>query len=129
MTEAFHQSGSENVLLVVLTNDNGLGPTDEDTYHTLIDKLRQDTRNVVMLQDFLSTPPLREVMTSKDHTAWYLPIGLAGALGTPQAYDSYTQVADVVKRTAAGSSLTAYLTGPSGTIADLTVVSERDAHL
>jgi RND superfamily putative drug exporter len=128
MTEAFHESGSQNVLLVVLTDERGLGPADEDVYRTLVDKLRQDTRNVVMLQDFLSTPPLREVMTSKDHKAWYLPIGLAGALGSPQAYDSYTQVADVVKQTAAGSSLTAYLTGPSGTIADLTVVGERDVH-
>jgi RND superfamily putative drug exporter len=129
MTGAFHESGSQNVLLVVLTDERGLGPADEDVYRTLVDKLRQDTRNVVMLQDFLSTPPLREVMTSKDHKAWYLPIGLAGALGSPQAYDSYTQVADVVKQTAAGSSLTAYLTGPSGTIADLTVVGERDVHL
>jgi putative drug exporter of the RND superfamily len=129
MTEAFHESGSQNVLLTVLTNEKGLGPADEDVYRTLVDKLRQDTRNVVMLQDFLSTPPLREVMTSKDHKAWYLPIGLAGALGSPQAYDSYTRVADVVKETAAGSTLTAYLTGPSGTIADLTIVGERDVHL
>jgi RND superfamily putative drug exporter len=129
MTEAFHESGSQNVLLAVLTNEKGLGPADEDVYRTLVDKLRQDTRNVVTLQDFLSTPPLREVMTSKDHQAWYLPIGLAGALGSPQAYDSYTRVADVVKQTTAGSTLTAYLTGPSGTIADLTVVGERDVHL
>ena len=26
MTEAFHESGSENILLVVLTNEKGLGP-------------------------------------------------------------------------------------------------------
>jgi RND superfamily putative drug exporter len=129
MTEAFHESGTQNVLLTALTNEKGLGPADEDVYRTLVDKLRQDTRNVVMLQDFLSAPPLRDVMTSKDHKAWYLPIGLAGALGSPQAHDSYTRVADVVKQTTAGSTLTAYLTGPSGTIADLTVVGERDVHL
>ena len=35
MTEAFHESGSENVLLVVLTNEKGLGPADEeDLPHT-----------------------------------------------------------------------------------------------
>ena len=32
MTEAFKESGSENVLVVVLTNDNGLGPADEAAY-------------------------------------------------------------------------------------------------
>lgn|SRR5271163_2083705 len=129
MTEAFHQSGSENVLLVVLTNDNGLGPTDEDTYHTLIDKLRQDTRDVVMLQDFLSTPALRDVMTSKDHQAWYLPIGLAGPSGSPQLHEAYARVADIVKQTVAGSSATAHLTGPAATGADITDFGERDLHL
>jgi RND superfamily putative drug exporter len=129
MTEAFHESGSQNLVLAVLTDERGLGPADEDTYHTLVDKLRRDTRDVVMLQDFLSTPALREVMTSKDHKAWYLPIGLAGELGSPRAYQAYTRVADVVKKTAAGSTLSANLTGPSATVADLTDIGERDLRL
>ena len=29
MTDAFHESGSEDLLLVVLTDDKGLGPPDE----------------------------------------------------------------------------------------------------
>ncbi len=32
MTETFNESGSENILLVVLTNDKGLTPADEGTY-------------------------------------------------------------------------------------------------
>ena len=92
------------MLLAVLTNENGLGPADEDVYRTLVAKLRQDTRNVVMLQDFLTTPPLRDVMTSKDKKAWFLPIGLAGTLGSPQAFDSYTRVAETVKQTVSGTS-------------------------
>jgi RND superfamily putative drug exporter len=129
MTEAFHESGSQNLVLAVLTDEHGLGPADEGIYRTLVDKLRRDTRDIMMLQDFLNTPPLREVMTSKDHKAWYLPIGLAGELGSPRAYDAYTQVADMVKKTAAGSTLTANLTGPSATVADLTDVGERDLRL
>ncbi len=128
MTEAFHQSGSENVLVVVLTNDKGLGPTDERTYRTLVDKLRQDTRNVATLQDFLSAPPLREVMTSKDHQAWYLPIGLAGEVGSPQLHEAYRRAADIVKETVVGSTLTARLTGPAATDADLIDFGERDLH-
>ena len=79
-----------------------------------------------MLQDFLSTPPLRQVMTSKDHKAWILPVGLAGELGTPKAYEAYTRVADIVENTVAGTTLTANLTGPAATVADLTDVGERD---
>jgi putative drug exporter of the RND superfamily len=126
MTEAFGESGSENVLLVVLTNEDGLGPGDELFYRTLVDKLRRDTQNVVMLQDFLSTPPLREAMTSSDGKAWILPVGLAGDLGSPQSHTAFLNVADIVKNTVAGSSLTAYLTGPAATIADLTQAGDRD---
>ena len=75
MTRAFHESGSENVLLVVLSNDKGLGPADETAYRKLADTLRVNTHDVVMLQDFGTTPAIREVMTSKDGKAWILPVG------------------------------------------------------
>jgi RND superfamily putative drug exporter len=128
MTEAFHESGSENVLLVLLTNKSPPKPLDEGVYRTLVDKLRQDTGDVVMLQDFLSTPPLREFVTSKDHNAWILPIGLSGQLGSPESYAAYIRVADIVQHTVAGSTLTANLTGPAATFADFTEVSERDRY-
>lgn len=87
MTEAFHESGSENVLLVVLSNDKGLGPADEATYRKLVDDLRKNHTDVVMLQDFISAPPLREFMASKDGKAWILPVGIAGDVGSPQSYE------------------------------------------
>ncbi|AYE96876.1 MMPL family RND transporter [Mycobacterium paragordonae] len=126
MTEAFHESGSEDLLLVVLTNEKGLGPADEAAYRKLVAALRQDTRNVVMLQDFVSTPPLRSALTSKDRKSWVLPVGLAGELGTPRSYAAFKQVTGVVKQSLAGSPLTANLTGPAATVADLTVAGERD---
>lgn len=126
MTEAFHESGSEDLLLVVLTNEKGLGPADEAAYRKLVGALRADSRNVVMLQDFVSTPPLRSVLTSKDRKSWVLPVGLAGELGTPRSYAAFNQVTGVVKQSLAGSPLTANLTGPAATVADLTVAGERD---
>jgi len=129
MTEAFHESGSQNVVAVVLTDEDGLRPPDENVYRTLVGQLRPDTHDVVMLQDFLSTPPLREVTTSKDHKAWFLLVGLAGSLGSPQGYEAYKHVADIVKHTVAGSTLSAHLTGPAATVADLGDVGERDTHV
>ncbi len=126
MTEAFKESGSENVLLVVLTNEGGLGPADEAGYRTLVDTLRKNSRDVVMLQDFVSTPGLREVMTSEDEKAWILPVGIAGEVGSPQSYAAFTRVADSIDRAVEGTSLTAHLTGPAATVADLTDVGERD---
>ena len=126
MTEAFHESGSDNLMLVGLINENGLRPTDEAAYRKLVDALRDDVTDVVMLQDFVSTPQLRAFLTSEDKTTWVLPVGLAGELGTPRSYDAYNRVADVVKHNVGGSALSVHLTGPAATVADLTVAGERD---
>jgi RND superfamily putative drug exporter len=126
MTEAFHESGTDDLMLVALINENGLGPADEAAYRNLVGKLRDDITDVVMLQDFVSTPQLRPFLTSEDKKTWVLPVGLAGELGTPRSYDAYNRVADIVKHNVAGTSLTAHLTGPAATVADLTVAGQRD---
>ena len=126
MTEAFHESGSEDLLLVVLTDDKGLSPADEAVYRKLVGALRQDTRDVLMLQDFVSMPPLRSIVTSKDDKAWVLPVGVAGELGTPRSYAAFNQIGEIVKHVVAGTPLTANLTGPAATVADLTVAGDRD---
>jgi putative drug exporter of the RND superfamily len=129
MIKAFNESDSQNSLLVVLSNDNGLGPAEEEVYRRLVDNLRADHQSVVMLQDFISTPALRDVVTSKDHKAWYLPVGLAGELATPAAAESYEKAVEIVKASTTGSSLSAHLTGPAATVGDLTAVGERDVHV
>ncbi|HEY1842555.1 MAG TPA: RND family transporter [Mycobacterium sp.] len=131
ISEAFHQSGSENenVLLVVLTDEKGLNPSDLTTYHTLVDNLRPDTRDIVMLQDFITTPVLRDAMTSKDHKAWFLPMVLAGGVGTPELHAGFGRVADIVKESVAGTTLTANLTGPAASGDDLMYVGIRDMHV
>jgi RND superfamily putative drug exporter len=131
ISEAFHQSGSENenVLLVVLTDDDGLNPADLTTYRTLAQNLRPDTRDIVMLQDFVRTPALRDAMTSKDHKAWYLPMVLSGGVGTPELHEGFGRVADIVKKSVAGSTLTANLTGPAATGDDLMYIGVRDMHV
>jgi len=129
MAEAFHEIGSSSMLLVVLTDEKGLGPGDEKTYSTLVDKLRQDTKDVQTVQDFLGVPQLREVLQSKDNKVWALPVVLNGDLGTPQGALSYQHASAIVKETVAKSTLTANLTGPAATTADLMDISQNDMHL
>ena len=130
ISDAFHQSGSENenVLLVVLTDDNGLNPPDLSTYRKLADNLRPDTRDIVMMQDFIHTPALRDPMTSKDHKAWYLPMVLSGWVGTPELHAAYGRVTDIVKQAVAGTTLTANLTGPAATGDDMMFIGIKDMH-
>jgi putative drug exporter of the RND superfamily len=129
MVEAFHDKGTDNVVLVVLTDDKGLSPADEDTYRTLVDKLHHDTANVVSLQDFLSSPEVRKVLSSQDNKAWYLPISLAGHAGSADGAVAFANAAKLIKQTVAGSTLIAHLAGPAATAADLTAISERDLHV
>lgn len=126
MTDAFHEPPSQNVALVVLTDDHGLTSADEGVYRTLVDKLRSDSGDVTMVQDFISTPQLRDVMASKDHKAWFVPVGVAGQLGSPKFNDAYARVAGIVRQTVAGSTLTANITGPAATVAELADIGERD---
>ena len=126
MPKAFSEAGTDDLLLVVLTDERGLGPVDEATYRKLVEALRSDPGHVVMVQEFIGTPALRSFLTSKDNKSWVLPVGLAGALGTPQSYASYRRVAQLVERTTAGSPLEVHLSGPAATVADLTAAGERD---
>lgn len=126
MNQAFHEPGNDDLLLVALINENGLGPADEATYRKLVDALHDDPTDVVTVQDFISTPQLREFLTSQDQKTWVLPVGLAGELGTPRAFDAFNRVSAIVERTVAGSRLEVHLTGPAATVADLTVAGARD---
>ena len=82
-----------------------------------------------MLQDFIRTPALREAMTSKDHKAWYLPMVLSGGVGTPELHEGFGRVADIVKKSVAGTTLTSNLTGPAATGDDLMYIGIRDMHV
>lgn len=126
MSKAFGETASTNTLIVVLANENGLGPPEEATYRKLVDTLRADTQNVTMVQDFLNAPPLREILTSKDNKAWLLPVGVSGELGAMQSYYSAAEIAKKVKETAAGSTLTVNVTGPAATTVDMVDTGEKD---
>ena len=126
MTRAFQEAGTDNLLLVVLSDERGLDSTDEATYRRLVEALRRDQRDVVMVQDFVSTPTLRDFMTSKDEKAWVLPVGLSGALGTPESYAAFNRISEVVRVNTADSPLQVHLAGPAATVADLTVAGQRD---
>ncbi|SKG02537.1 MmpL family protein [Mycobacteroides abscessus subsp. massiliense] len=126
MTEAFHESSNDDLLLIVFINENGLGKDDADSYRKVVDALRHDLTNVVSVQDFIGTPELRKFLTSQDNKTWVLPVGLAGELGTPKAFESYNRVTSLIQHSIDGSPTTVHITGPAATVADLTVAGQQD---
>jgi putative drug exporter of the RND superfamily len=129
MTKAFHETGSGSQLMVILTNENGLSPADEKTYRALIDNLHQDTQDKMSIQEFVTAPPLREILASKDNKAWNLPINLPGEVASPETLTAYEHIAEIVKKTLAGSTLTANFAGGVASAYDITFLGQRDMHV
>jgi len=126
MSEAFNEASSDNILLVVLTNEKGFTPDDEAVYRNLVSRLHAETDDVAALQDFITTPPLREVLVSKDNKAWLLPINIVGEIATPKAIAATKRTMQTVKDAVAGATLQAYTTGPAGTFNDIQDIGDRD---
>lgn len=126
MTDAFKEASSYNILLFVITNDNGLNADDEATYRDIVAKLHGDTQDVAALQDFVTTPPLREVLASKDGKAWLLPVNVTGDFGSLKSAEATKRIIKTVKDITAGTDLKIYASGPAGTVTDVQDIGERD---
>ncbi len=128
MAKDFGES-AQNALVVVLTDNRGLQPGDEDVYRKLADALRGEAHDVTGVQDIATTPALRPLMVSADNKAVYMVVMLRPAVGSPESTQAYQRISEIAKRVTAGSSLTANVTGQAAMVADLSIVIERDMHL
>lgn len=126
MSETFKEASADNILIVVLTNEKGLTSADEGVYRNLVGALRAETEDVAALQDFITTPPLREILASKDNKAWLLPVNIVGEVATPKAIAATKRAINTVQDTVAGTSLQASTTGPAGTFNDIKDLGDRD---
>lgn len=126
IAQAFPTSGSDNTVLVLMTDEGGLDRADEQTYRQLVGRLDRSSHDVVTLQEFIGTPELRETLSSADGKAWIMPVGIRGELGSVESNEAYARVADIVRTSVAGSDLTVHLTGPAATVADFVDVNLRD---
>ena len=129
MKSAFHESGAGNVAVIVLTNEKGLTKADEALYLKLVDKLRADKKYVLSTQDFIHIPELRQVMTSKDHKAWQLPVSLSGTMGNGPGQAAYRDAMAVGRKVVAGSDLTFNVVGAAATLEDINDIGVHDQHL
>ncbi|KAA1251979.1 RND family transporter [Mycobacterium simiae] len=129
LNNAFHDKGGGSLLMVILINPKGLTAADEDTYHKLIENLKADTADKMSVQDFLGTKELREIFESKDHKAWNLAINFPGDAPAPETQAALRNVSAIVKKTVAGTSLTAHLSGPVATVSDLQKLGEEDVRI
>jgi RND superfamily putative drug exporter len=127
MAKDFGES-AQNVLIVVLTDNRGLQPGDEDAYRKLAATLRGDSNDVTGVQDVRTTPALRPMMVSADNKAFYMAVNLRAPPGSPESSRAYQRITEIAKRSTAGSPLIADVTGQAAMVGDLSIVSARDMH-
>jgi putative drug exporter of the RND superfamily len=130
MGKAFGElgAGPGSTLMVLLTDEKGISPADEDVYRKLVDKLHQDTQDKLSVQDFLGTPEMRELLASKDGKAFILPVTIPGATTAPSTVAAFYRVKQIISQTSAGTTLTAHVSGPAAIVVDATAMAEEDAH-
>ena len=125
MAKDFGESG-QNILIVVLTDDRGLQPADEDAYRRLAAKFRGETKDVAGVQDIVATPALRSLLVSADNKAFYMAVILRAPVGSPESSQAYQRITEIAKRSVAGTPLTAQVTGQGAMAGDLAIVTARD---
>jgi putative drug exporter of the RND superfamily len=120
MGEAFGESNSGNVAMIVLEGQQPLGDAAHRYYDDLIRQLKADTTHVEHVQDFWGDPLTQDAAQSADGKATYVQVTLTGDQGGgPTANESVAAVQDIVGRTPPPSGIKAYVTGPAAFLADL----------
>ncbi|WP_203338377.1 MMPL family transporter [Nocardioides limicola] len=119
MDTAFGGTGAQSVTFVVFVSPDGLGEADRDYYRRVVRRLERRGDGVTGVQDVTSRPELADTMTSEDGRAMYLPVGLAGGIGSPEATDQVAQIRELAAGPNRPAGLSTYVTGTPATIADL----------
>lgn len=125
MSKAFGEQGSKTMLFVAMEDPAGLTPDARRHYGDLVARLRADTSHVLLVQDLLADPVTATQAVSQDRKAWYLPVGVAGTLGGPEAAESVGVVRAIAAREFAGTTTTVYVTGPPSTFSDQIASAEH----
>ena len=126
MSAAFGEQGSKTTLFVAMEDPAGLTPATRNRYDQLVKRLHADTKHVLLVQDLLADPVTAPHAVSQDRKAWYLPVGVAGALGDPTAAESVHAVSRIAAGVFNGSTTTVHVTGPPATFSDQVTAGEHD---
>lgn len=84
MDQKFGGSGANSLVFVVLEDHSGLSETDRAYYTDLVRRL-ETADSVTSVQGTVSQPELAEALDSADGKATYIPVGLRGQNGSPEA--------------------------------------------
>ena len=113
------QSGSTNVVMIVLEGQQPLGDDAHRYYDRLISQLKDDPKHVVHIHDFWGDELTRHAAQSADGKAAYVQVVLTAG------NESIGAVQQIVARTPAPQGVKAFVTGPAAIAADMSHSGDR----
>jgi len=119
--------GANSMLIVLLVDEKGITPADEATYKKLVAKLHQDTEDNLAVQDLFGSPEMRDLLASKDGKAFIMPVTVPSDVQSPTTAAAYYRVKAAAKEVTAGTTLSAYVSGPAATVVEATKLAMEDA--
>lgn len=125
MGKYFGQSGTNNVVYILLEGDRPLDASAHTYAADPITTLRSDTIHVVSVFDLWSDPDFAAADQSADDKSAYALLNLTGNMGTAQVMRSTAAVRDVVAGHRAPQGVRVYVTEPSAVVNDELVAINR----
>lgn len=126
MADSFGEQGSATMVVVAIESKSGLNDQARELYGQLADVLAADDEHVVSVQNMLVDPLSEAQAVSEDRQAWFMPVGVAGSLGSPHSQESVAAIRDTVAQTFDHTSFHAEVTGPPATLGDQVETGDRD---
>lgn len=119
MSHAFEVPESSAIGSVLIVNEQGIGPAEEQLYGTLVEALRADTGNVAYALDVFGNERLRDIALSPDGKAINVLVAGVGDVGSTEAHKNTVAIRDIIHSLPTPPGVQLYYTGPSPTLADL----------
>ncbi len=119
MGEAFGESSSDSVAMVVLEGERPLDDAAHRYYDELVRQFEDDSAHVQHVQDFWGDPLTATGVESADGKAAYVQLNLAGNQGESLANESVESVRAIVDRVPPPPGVTTYVTGPAPLVSDM----------
>ncbi|MGJ0119938.1 RND family transporter [Williamsia sp. MIQD14] len=126
MGDAFGEKGAKTTVFVTMESSAGLTEPTRRRYDNLVARLQKDRDNVQSVRDLLADPITARQALSEDKKAWYLPVGVSGTLGGPEAADAVEALRRTAAQVFAGTDTTVHVTGPTATFTDQIAAAEKD---
>lgn len=117
--EAFNESTSGAVAVIVLEGQEPLGDDAHQFYDELIRQFRDDPAHVQHVQDFWGDPLTEGAAQSADGKAAYVQVTLVGQAGQATGNESVKALQEIVARTPAPPGVQAHVTGGAAIVADM----------